>query len=70
MRLSILSGYENQVCLTNPHAFLVHSQHVLEDELLPWHQGHLNDVAKVFDILQLVFALEKWTVKPWLGCPS
>ena len=36
MRLAVLSGYKDQVCLADPVALLVHSQHVFEDKLLPW----------------------------------
>ena len=70
MCLAILPGYQDEVCLADPHAFLVHSEHVLEHKLLPRHEWNLDNVAQVFDILQLVFALEIRAVKPWLSCPS
>ena len=70
MGLAILPGYENEVCLTDPVAFFVHSEHILKDKLLPRHERNLYDLAQVFDILQLVLTFEKWAVKPWLGCPS
>ena len=57
MGLTILTGYQNQVCFANPHALLVHGEHVLQHELLPWHKWHLDNLTKVFYILQLVFAL-------------
>jgi len=70
MGLTILPRHQNQVCLTNPHALLVHSEHVLKHELLPWEQWHLHDLTEVFYILELGFTLEEWTVKPWLGVTS
>jgi hypothetical protein len=70
MSLAILSSHENEVCLTDPHAFFVYSEHVLKNKLLPRHERNLYDLTEVFDILQLVLTLEKWAVEPWLGCPS
>ena len=70
MSLAILPSHENEVCLADPHAFLVHSEHVLKHKLLPWEQGYLYDLAEVFNILQLVSTLERWAGKPWLSCPS
>ena len=70
MSLAVLPSHKDQVCLTDPKTFLVHSEHILEHKLLPWEQGYLYDLTEVFNILQLVLTLKKWAVKPWLGCPS
>ena len=43
--LAVLSSDKQQVCLANPHALLVHSQHVLENVLLPRQQWNLNNLA-------------------------
>lgn len=70
MSLAILTSHKNQVCLANPVTFFVHSEHVFKHELLPRQKWHFYDLTEMLDILQLVFAFEKWAVDSGFCCPS